>query len=382
MVLWIVFGVMAAAAVAAILRPLLARRDPSPARSVHEAAVFRDQLDELERDVARGVISATEAAEARSEVGRRLIAASDAAKDGTPGPGTDWRRPAAVIVATLVPAVALGSYLALGSPQLPRQPFAAREAVPIENQDLASLVSRVERHLQQEPADASGWAVIAPAYMRLRRFDDAVSAFSRAIALGGETPERLASLGEARVFAAGGMVDADARAAFERSLALDRTRTRPRYYLGLAAVQDGDVPRAVEIWDALVASAPEDAPWLAEVNRQLAAARQYAQTTGQPGEGAGPAPPGPTADDVAAAGALSSEERGAMIEGMVAGLAQRLEDEGGAVDEWLRLMRAYVVLGRTDDARDALAHAREAFAGDGAGLRALNDAASALGLGS
>ena len=388
MMLWIVLAAMTAAAVAALLLPLLRAGRTAPARADHELAVYRDQRRELDRDRARGLISEPEVDAARAEIGRRLIAADERAGQ-RPGATRDARVTRtrrlgwALVLALAVPAVAFGAYLELGSPAVPGQPFAARDAVPVENQDLASLVGRVERHLQENPTDAEGWDAIAPAYMRLRRYDQAVGAFARAIRFGGESARRYSALGEARIFAADGMIDAGAREALERARALDPALPSPRYYLGLAAVQDGNVERAIAMWQELLATAPPDASWAGEVRRQLAQLRtqQDAPPAGAASSGA-TSTPGPSAADVAAAQAMSEEERGAMIEGMVAGLAARLEEDGDDLEGWLRLARAYVVLGRTDDARAALARAREAFTGQSDAIGRLDEAARELGLGS
>ncbi len=378
MLLWIAFAAMSAIAVGVVLRPLLMPHDAAPGGGDHETEVYRDQLSELERDRARALISDSEAENARAEIARRLIASSEQSFAAPSGSSPAWRRFAAMTVLVAVPAISLGSYLWLGSPDLPPQPFADRQAAPVESADLASLVGRVERHLQENPNDAAGWDVIGPAYMRLRRYSDAADAFARAIRLGGETARRLSALGEARMFRADGMIDVGARQAFEQAAALDTALPSPRYYLGLAAVQDGDTQRANQIWTDLLATSPSDAPWVREVKGQLT--RLRALEAG--GEVSATAPPGPSAEDIASAGAMSDEQRSSMIEGMVERLASRLEEDGSNLEGWLRLARAYVVLDRADDARAALASAREAFNGQAELLARLDETARELGLGS
>ena len=377
MSLWIVFAVMAALAVIMVLRPLMRSGRELPGRRAHEIAVYRDQLSEIDRDLARGLIDEAEADNARTEISRRLIAAGEREQARVPGTRPAGRRVVAAFVAVTVPASALGAYIVYGSPDLPASPFAAREAEPLHGQDLAALVGRVERHLQENPNDARGWDAVAPAYMRLRRFSDAADAITRAIRLGGETPARLSALGEARLFMTNGMVDAEARKAFERAVELAPGVAAPRYYLGLAALQDGDIEQARSRWRDLIATSPPDAPWVEEVRQQLAGLDGDAGVSAPDGQ---PAPPGPDAEDIAAAGAMTAEERSAMIQGMVDGLASRLEDDPHDLDGWLRLARAYVVLDRRDDASAAFARAREAFDGEAAALSRLDAAARDLGL--
>src|SRR5665213_549753 len=223
MTLWLVFSLMTAAAIFAVLWPLSRR---APLRHGSDIAVYRDQLDEVSRDRAAGLIGETEAEAARVEVSRRLIAAADAAATEVPAPqaaARRRRRTTAVAAFILLPIGAVLLYLVLGSPQLPGQPLAARLQVPDEANSIASQIARVERHLEQTPDDGRGWEVIAPVYMRLGRFDDAVRAWRNAIRLNGPSSAREAEFGEAQVAAANGVITAEAKAAFERAPALTKS---------------------------------------------------------------------------------------------------------------------------------------------------------------
>ncbi len=102
---------------------------------------------------------------------------------------------------------------------------------------------RIELHLASNPNDARGFEVIAPAYMRLGRFQDAAFAYRRVIAISGETAERLSDLGEALIAAQkNGIVSAEPRNAFLKAVALDPSFAKARFYIALAAEQDGDTP--------------------------------------------------------------------------------------------------------------------------------------------
>jgi cytochrome c-type biogenesis protein CcmH len=265
-----------------------------------------------------------------------------------------------------------------GSPQLPGEPLAARMRAAHDNNSILELVAKVETHLEHNPNDARGWDVLAPVYLRLGRFDDAVKARRRAISSGGETAQRDADLGEALVAAANGIVTAEARQAFERATTHEPTDPKSRFYLGLAAQQDGDAAKAAEIWQALVKNAPADAPWAVTVREALA-------SIGKAPEGPSTMPPiagsaGPNADEIAAASTMNEAQRGEMIRGMVARLADRLRQDGSDVEGWLRLVRAYMVLGERDKANAAAADARRALAGDPGKVRRIDDLAKGLGL--
>jgi cytochrome c-type biogenesis protein CcmH len=232
MTLWFGLALMTAVAVLAVLWPL-ARRTGN-LRSGSDVAVYRDQLEEIERDRASGLIPDQEAASAQVEVSRRLLAAAEA----PPPPQASanvatWRRRAVALVALLaLPLGAAGLYLALGSPWLPDQPLAPRLAAARGDQSFEGLVAQVETHLDRNPEDGRGWEVIAPIYLRLGRFDEAVKARRQALRLNGDTAERESALGEALVFAANGMVTAEAKAAFEKAVSLDASDVPARYFLG------------------------------------------------------------------------------------------------------------------------------------------------------
>jgi cytochrome c-type biogenesis protein CcmH len=376
MTLWFALALMTAAAILAVLWPLARRASLS--RSGSDVAIYRDQLDEIERDRAAGLIEDNEAVSAQVEVSRRLIAAADA-QTALPSdvPSARWRRRAVAIMAlVLLPVGATGLYLALGSPRLPDQPLAPRLAAARGNQSVDTLIAQVEAHLERNPEDGRGWEVIAPVYLRLGRFDDAVKARRNALRLNGTTAEREAAFGEALVFAANGVVTAEAKAAFERAVALDANGVQARYFLGLAAEQDGDRTQAAATWRALIEAAPPDAPWLDLLRRALA----RVDRAGAPGGSSGGASSGPSDEQAAASSQLAPEQRQAMIQGMVERLSERLHRDGADVEGWLRLVRSYMVLGQPDKARAAVVDARRALAGDAIKLRRLDDLLKGLGL--
>ncbi|MDB5601608.1 MAG: cytochrome c-type biosis protein CcmI [Xanthobacteraceae bacterium] len=386
MTLWMAFLLMTAAAVFAVLWPLSRRRDAVQA-DPSDVVVYRDQLEEIARDRAAGRIAETEAEAARVEVSRRLIAAADASEpiSSKPvGPAGLWRRRIAAVAVLVALPVGCGAlYLAFGSPQLPAQPLAARmEPQPAGQQPVAELVTRVEGHLERNPDDGQGWEVVAPVYLRLGRYADAVRARQNALRLLGASAAREADLGEALVAAGNGVITADAKAAFDRALARDAKDVKARYFIGLAAEQDGRRDDAAKIWSALAADAPSDAPWLGFVRQALA---RVGGTVPAPAESpntnmAAPAAPGPSAADVAAAKDMSETDRNEMIRGMVARLADRLRTEPADLEGWLRLLRAYMVLGQREKAMEAADDARRAFAAEPDKLRRIDELVKGLGL--
>lgn len=367
MMLWFVLALMTAAAIFAVLWPLSRR---TPLRTGSDVAVYRDQLEEIERDRAAGLIGEREAEAARVEVSRRLIAAADAAEAPPASNGGSRRRAAALAALILLPLGAAMFYLMLGSPLLPGQPQAARnEGMPNQN-TILELVARVEAHLEQNPDDGRGWELLGPVYMRLGRYDDAVRARRNSLRLLGSTAEREADLGEALTGAQNGIVTVEARQAFERAVALDPRDARSRYFIGLAAEQDGRPQEAAAVWRALLADASSDAAWADFVRQSLMRVDPAAAVP----------QPGPSAEDVAAASEMSPEQRQTMVRGMVSRLAERLKQDGGDVEGWLRLLRAYMVLGDREQARAAAGDARRALASDPDKLKRVDDLIKGLGL--
>jgi len=378
MTVWLILAVMTAAALGAVIWPLARMRALRPAGS--DLAVYRDQLEEIERDRVDGRIGDDEFEAARVEVSRRLLAAAKTGGEAaTAGSADSRRRRLATLTAAVIgiPVLAVSLYAMQGSPDLPGEPFARRAAAMQEQADsVAALIARIEAHLEQDPGDGRGWEILAPVYMRLDRYDDAVKARRNALRLLGETAARDVDLGEALTAEAGGVVTVDAKAAFDRAIAIDANEFKAMFYLGLAAQQDGRNADAAGIWRGLIAKAPPDAPWLNVVQESLA------RVEGAPAAAAAAAAaPGPRAEDVAAAAEMTAEQRDRMIRGMVDRLAAHLHEDGSDIEGWVRLLRAYMVLGDRDKAKGAAGEARAALAGEADKLRRLDDAVRELGVG-
>jgi cytochrome c-type biogenesis protein CcmH len=363
MTLWFVFALMTAAAIFAVILPLGRKGGSRP--DAGEAVVYKDQLLEIDRDVASGLIGFAEAEAARVEIGRRLLRASAGSRAAPTVSNVQWRRSASIIALLGVPLVAIALYLPLGSPRL-GELSSRRTGAPEVSQPLDGLVAQVEAHLEKNPTDGRGWNVLAPVLARLGRNDDAVRAYRNALTYNGDSAERRADLGEALAAAAGGVVTAEAKAEFERAVALNANEAKARYFLGVAAEQDGRAAEAASIWRSMLEKAPADAPWRPLV--QAALARVDGSAT-------------PALSDEAAAAAkdMTETDRAAMIRGMVERLATRLKQNGDDIDGWLRLVRAYVVMGDRDKAIAALNDARHAVANNSERLRQLNEGLKSLG---
>lgn len=401
MLLWIILALLTAAVAIAVLAPLL-RPGNADATLSPDVAVYRQQLAEIEAERERGVLGPAEAEAARIEISRRLLAAAERAEgssDATrpPSEATAAAKSAVpagaqrifLAAAVTIPALALGLYIMQGRPDMPAYSIAERRAPPsLEGTRLAEAIALVEARLRQHPEDGQGWDVIAPIYLKLGRYDDAVDAFARAIRLLGETPKRLSGFAESSILASNGIVGEAARKAYEKLAKSDPAAIEPRFWLAIAKEQNGEIAAAAADYRKLLADAPADAPWRAMVEERLTAvlarggeaAERKPAPGGKAPDASGPPERGPSASEIEAAEKMSPEQRARMIEGMVAGLAERLKADGKDLAGWIRLVRAYAVLGRRDDALSALASARQAFPADEKALSELARLARALGL--
>jgi len=361
MVIWIILLMMTAAAVMAVLWPL-SRRHAVAHQGDPDTQFYREQVAEIERDLGRGVLLPSEAEAARAEAARRLLRARGLPDEGSVAvgePALRRRRAASALALSVVPILALATYEIYGSPQLLTQPPGAQMQQASDGGNLMQAVAQIEEHLARNPQDGRGWEVIAPVYVRMGRIEDAVRAYEAAVRYQSPDAGRLANYGEALVLARDGLISAEAKAVFEQAVKLDPSAPKPRFYLARAAVQDGQTDKAKAAYLELLGLAPPGAPWAEAVRQELAA-------LGAPQPESAPsaaAPVGPEA-----------------IQGMVAGLASRLEAQGGTAEEWARLMRSYVVLGQRDKAVDAAKRARQSLAQDAQGLKAIDAMAQELKL--
>ncbi|MEM8853238.1 MAG: c-type cytochrome biogenesis protein CcmI [Pseudomonadota bacterium] len=378
MVVWLSFSVLLVLTLVVLARPLL-RSSPGEVGGGEDVAVYADQLREVDSDEARGLIETSDAATARNEIARRLLRAKRAQKTLT----MSTRRSiiAMGLLVVFVPAFTVGAYTVFGSPYYGDQPLAAR-LQPVTPEELERMLAVAERRLANNPEDGIGWASIAPVYQRLNRFAEAAEAYAKANALLGEEAGRLSGHAESLTFANAGEVTADAKALFEKALEMEPGALRPSIFLAIAARQAGNFDEAGERWRTLLATSNGTEPWLQIANaefmrmggddpaisRDLSPPPRTPSAQGQtppqaPAEGAeapaqapaqGAPLRGPTADQVAAAAALPEEAQQAMVDNMVSRLATRLASDGGSVEEWARLINAYRVLGRDEDAKEAL----------------------------
>ena len=370
MILWLILGAIAAFTAWMLLRPILRGEKAASSRVDYELEVYRDQFDELKRELGSGVIAAEEAQAAEREIARRMLAAAGtvrrmrAVRDKAPNaPGRRGRRWAAFAIAAVMPLAAFVIYLAVGAPGIPDFPFAQRKDMVAAGTmpDIGEAIAKLEARLKAAPDDLEGWLLLARSYSAMERYSDGAAAYRQALRLSGERPDVLSAYAEMRVMEANGQVGEEARKLFETVHAKAPADPRADFYLGLAKAQSGDGEGALRDWLALEATAPADAPWLpglkAEIDRVAKEFKLDPAALASANEGADKTS-GPTSSDIAAAENMTPEARAGVIRGMVERLAARLEHTPDDLEGWRRLGHAYQVLG--EPAKAAQAYSRAA----------------------
>jgi cytochrome c-type biogenesis protein CcmH len=325
MMIWLIFAGMTTAVMAALLVPFTRKSSRiQNSDADFNLAVYRDQLQELERDQGRGLIGAAETEAARNEISRRLL---QVAKPKAVATGNRY----SLLAVLLVPLVALPIYAKYGNPRFPDVPLQERLKGAIANQDFAALVATVEAHLAEAPNDIEGWKVLAPAYKREQRWGDAADAYANVLRLAPPTAEAIADYGEMLVFANEGMVTSDAERAFAEALKLDAKNDRAKFYYDMALKQEGTVPALSD-------------------------------------------------EQIAAGQAMSTQDQTAMIAGMMDGLEQKLGTGSRDLEGWKRLIRARRISNEIDKAKISLNLAMNIFKDEPAALDVLQGLAKELGI--
>ena len=366
-----------------------------------DVQVYRDQLNEVARDEARGVLAETEAEAVRLEISRRLLDAdrrAQARDEHAPG---NQRLAAGIIIATLF-AGGIGIYLMQGAPGKPGLPMNSRlteleaaaqnrpgqieaETIAAPNlprpeavaEDFLELMDQLRAAVEERPSDIQGLTLLVRNEARLGNFAAARRAQEQLLVAKGDrvTTGDLAAMIEMMVFSAGGYVSPEAEEFVQRLLSRDPGNRTGRYFLGLLRVQVGRPDLAFPIWRDLLETSVADEPWVPVLRAGIVDVAVGAGVKYEP-----PVVRGPTAAEVQAADDMGTEDREAMIRGMVEGLAARLAQEGGGPEEWAQLVHSLMVLGEAQRARNIYAEAKEVFGDDEAAMAIIRDAGARSGL--
>ncbi|WP_282058258.1 c-type cytochrome biogenesis protein CcmI [Lentibacter algarum] len=391
MLFWIISAALALLIAALFALALLTRRAEAEHPAAYDLRIYRDQLKEVERDLARGVINEADAERIRTEVGRRVLAAD--AQLAIADVSSQQPRALTIVIAATIALILTGGgvaiYTQLGTPGLGDLPHKARlqasqdlyssrsshEAflarLPVRNAPqqeagYLELVERLREAVASRPDELQGQQFLAQSEARLGNYAAARAAQSAVIRLKGEAvgASDFVTMAQMYITEADGYVSPEAEAALRRALRADRTDPVARYFLGQMWLQNDRPDRAFGLWSQLLNEGPEEAPWIAPIRQSIddiawLAGVDYTQPA--PSEMATDMP-GPTVQDIENAGEMTPEERQEMVQSMVQRLNDRLATEGGTPEEWARLISAYGSLGDEGRARAIWLEAQQRFA--------------------
>ncbi len=367
MMFGLIMLVMTVLTVAALTRPLL-RRDRTSATpdNRRDMAIYRAQLAEVDNDIARGLLTETQACDTRSEIQRRMLTAG-AVQEAAPAIKPRARKVCATLIMIFLPLLAVFTYAMLGAPGLPGQPYAARLKNP--RFLLATAAQRLSQKLQTTPT-AAGYKHFADILYLLQDYADSANAYHKAIGLYGphagvEAAALWSKMAAMIVLANGGAVVPEAQEDFYQTLQRDNKEPSALFYMGLAEAQQGHFKRAVAIWKKLQSETPAGALWATMLKNRIAAAGKAGKFDPAMIRPAAPAKPpvhGRFSPLTAQGGempgwAKDPSARADMINAMVATLAAQMKNNPHDVPGWVRLIRSYRVLGEPDKDKEALAAA-------------------------
>ncbi|MEM8937135.1 MAG: c-type cytochrome biogenesis protein CcmI [Pseudomonadota bacterium] len=371
MMLWLIIFVVMIASLYALVSPFF--RQSASLETLEDSDYAAAQLADIDRDLKSGVLSETEAEEARAEAQRRLLAGADSAtRDAAnTSPISPALRQVSVMLIGAAPIVALALYMFIGNPDRgasgPERMATEGSAVgagpaSLEGASLETAVQNLQARLAQSPEDVDSWMMLGDSFVALRRYGEARGAFERAISLAPERPILHAALGEALRLENDGQMSDAARLAFTRALELDANEPRARYYLAVDVLERGDADAALSQLITLANDAPSGAPWLEIVMMRIT---DIAQAQDKPIESLGLRP-----DLAAQPGAADP----------VAVLEARIASGDAAYTDWITLAEAYVAADRLTDAKALMDSALERYSNAPFVVQEIQSAKTRLGL--
>lgn len=389
MTFWILATILALMVAGLLVLALWRGRIGAVSPAAYDLQVYRDQLKEVDRDLARGVVAKPDAERARIEISRRILAADaqmQAGEGATRGPAGLSRAAGLVLVLAMLGG-SVGLYSVLGTPGYGDLPIQTRLAMAQEayetrpsqddyvklvppapttaepSPEYLDLLEKLRQKVAERPDDLQGHQLLARNEAAMGNFDAAAKAQTQILRLKGDdvTARDHVILADLMINAAAGYVSPEAEAALDRALALDPGNQMARFYRGLMFMQVDRPDIAFRTWEQLLREGPETAPWIAPIRGQL---EELAWRAGIDYQLPDPAPAlaGPSEDDVASAAEMDDADRQEMIRGMVDRLNTRLAESGGTPAEWSRLIAALGVLGDTDQAQVVWTEAQQVFA--------------------
>lgn len=372
--IWFFVGAILVVSVGILIWPFTKKGLASISRTDGGLQVYKQQLNELTRDIEQGIISADEADSLAIEIKRRMLRV-DRHEGLNSADGSDINRLLMIGLVLCIPLASLFIYFDLGSPDQQSQPLAARdldaEKAAFAGNNIDQLIEKLIDGLKSQPDNLDGWILLARSLSRSERYKEAAETFIQATALAPNDPDLYVGAGENFYFYAEGVIGIDAEKAFLKARELDANHPGARYYLAVLQAQQGNEKEALEIWIKLFRDSPADAPFMAILERRITEAAE--KTNMDLGtlfdDKADQTMTGPSEQDIAAASEMSAGDRQAMIASMVERLSARMEDAPD-YEGLMRLGQVYATLNEFDKSADAYGRASELVKNDVAAMAA------------
>ncbi|MGI9369501.1 MAG: c-type cytochrome biogenesis protein CcmI [Ruegeria sp.] len=405
MTFWVLIILIALMIVLFLTYTLLRGQHGGEPPAAYDLRVYREQLNSVDRDLARGVIGEADAERVRTEISRRILAA-DAQMRGDQsdtGPSNFVSAGMIAVLGIILVGGGYGLYQHLGAPgyqdlplsfrieladeiraERPRQSEVEDHSSPTTAPELEesykNLLNQLRETVAGRPDDLQGHRLLAQHEANAGNYKAAYDAQQRVVELTGESAsaDEYTDLAEMMILSAQGYVSPEAEVALQQALKRDPSHGPARYYWGQMLAQTGRPDAAYKVWVDTLRDAPNGAPWATAIQGQIEDLAYRAGVFNAPAMA--PASPGPSQDDIAAAGEMSAEDRQEMIRGMVKQLSDRLATEGGSAEEWARLIAALGVLGDTDRAIAIRTEAELVFTGNDDALQIIAAAARQAGI--
>ncbi|MBI5659685.1 MAG: c-type cytochrome biogenesis protein CcmI [Nitrosomonadales bacterium] len=280
-VFWILVASMIAVALLFIVPPLLGRgkgQDSAPARSELNLSVYRDQLRELDAELAAGALNQEQYQGARSELEGRVLEDSTADEVAATTPVSGRRL--AVAAAVAVPVLTVSLYLVLGKPAgLDPQSVPAEPDQQVTQEQIVAMVEKLAQRLKEKPDDAEGWLMLARSYLALRRFNEAADAFAHATELMPDNAQVLADYADILAVNNGRNMLGEPERIIRQALQADPNNVKALALMGTASFQHKDYRGAIEWWQKLLQLVPPDSQIAASINANISQAQGL---SGQP----------------------------------------------------------------------------------------------------
>ena len=268
-VFWLIAAGLALATLALLLRPLLAKKSAAAvARSEVNVSIYRDQLRELEADLAAGTLARADYDQARTELEARLLQDVQASEETLRRPAG---RRASLVVALAVPLLALGVYFTVGKPTALQGDPEAVTAAQVE-----AMVGRLAARLRENPEDVEGWKMLGRSYSVLGRYAEAADAYAKAAVRAPRDAQLLADFADVLAMARGQSLEGEPEKLVLRALEIDSNNLKALALAGTAAFGRNDFARAAAYWERMLPHVPPDSEDARTIRENVAEARKLA----------------------------------------------------------------------------------------------------------